>query len=114
MLKWRIGFLIYCCLVLYLSSLSPKELPDEALRVPNHALHFVEYAVMGILGWAAFGRGVAGFPWAIFAFCCCFGIADECWQDWLDRSRTADVWDAAFDAAGAFAGLLFSMVFWRR
>ena len=113
-MKWRIGFFAYCALVLYFSSLSPKEFPEQALSFPDHAIHFMEYALMGILGWGAFGRGSSGFPWALFAFCCCFGIADECWQDWLDRSRVADVWDVASDAAGAFAGLLLSMVFWKR
>ena len=113
MLKWRIIFLAYCCLVIYLSSLSPKELPDQALDVPDSVLHLIEYSIMGILAWAAFGGG-SGFPWALFAFCCCFGIADECWQDWLGRSRTADVWDVAVDSVGAFCGLLISMVFWRR
>jgi VanZ family protein len=114
MMKWRIGFVAYCGLVLYLSSLSSGELPEQAFSIPDQALHFGEYALMGVLGWGAFGRHASGFPWAIFAFCCCFGIADECWQDWLDRSRNPDVWDAAFDAAGAFAGLLLSMVFWKR
>jgi len=114
MMKWKIGFFIYCGLVLYVSSLSPKEIPDAAFSIPDEAIHFVEYALMGVLGWGAFGRGSSGFPWAIFAFCCCFGIADECFQDWLNRSRTADVWDTAADAIGAFAGLLLSMVFWKR
>jgi VanZ family protein len=114
MMKWKISFFIYCGLVLYLSSLSPKEIPDAAFSIPDEALHFIEYALMGVLGWGAFGRGSSGFPWAIFAFCCCFGIVDECFQDWLNRSRTADVWDTAADAVGAFSGLLLSMVFWKR
>jgi VanZ family protein len=114
MLKWRIGFVFYCCLVFYVSSLSPQDLPDEPSSLPDKALHFIEYCLMGLLGWGAFGRGTAGFPWALFAFCACFGIADECWQDWLDRSRSPDVWDVAMDAAGAFCGLLVSMVFWKR
>ena len=56
----------------------------------------------GYFGMGCIWEGSSGFPWALFAFCCCFGIADECWQDWLDRSRVADVWDVASDAAGAF------------
>ena len=104
----------YCGLVLYLSSLSSKDLAEHAFSVPDKAIHFGEYALMGVLGWGAFGRGLSGFPWGLFAFCCCFGIADECWQDWLDRSRTTDVWDAAVDVAGSFVGLLCSMVFWKR
>ena len=106
--------MFYCCLIFYVSSLSPQDLPDVPSSLPDKALHFIEYCLMGLLGWGAFGRGTAGFPWALFAFCACFGIADECWQDWLDRSRSPDVWDAAMDAVGAFCGLLVSMVFWKR
>ena len=51
----------YCCLVIYLSSLSPKDLPDQALYIPDTVLHFIEYSIMGVLGWAAFGGG-GGFP----------------------------------------------------
>ena len=66
--------------------------------------------------WGGLLLAVVGpvFPWGLLAFCVCFGIGDECFQDWLDHARTPDVWDSAADAAGAFIGLLLSMVFWKR
>ena len=109
MVKWRVALVAYCGVVLYLSSMSPGDMPDGPKMVSDKVLHFVEYAIMGVLAWAAFGRGANGFPWGLFAFCVCFGIADECWQDW--HARTSDAWDAAADAAGAFAGLLLCQVF---
>lgn len=112
--KWKVGFGLYCGLVLYVSSMSPGDIPDGGITVSDKALHMVEYGIMGILGWAAFGRGGAGFPWGLLAFCVCYGVGDECFQDWLDQARTPDVWDAAADAAGAFIGLLLSMVFWKK
>ena len=112
-MKWKIGFVAYCFLILWLSSLAPKELPDQVMSVPDYVLHLVEYCLLGILAWAAFGSG-GGFPWGLFAFCTCFGIADECWQDWWSRGRSPEVWDAAMDAIGSFIGLLCSMVFWKR
>ena len=105
---------MYCGLVLYVSSMSPNDLPGDGVAVSDKALHMLEYGIMGILAWGAFGRGGAGFPWGLLTFCVCFGIGDECFQDWLDHARTPDVWDAAADAAGAFTGLLLSMVFWKR
>ncbi len=114
MLKWKVVFVLYCALVLYLSSLSPNEIPDTGLEVSDKVLHLIEYALMGILAWGGFGRGSAGFPWALFAFCTCFGIVDECWQDWWDKGRASEVWDVAMDGIGAFVGLLISMVFWKR
>ena len=108
MLKWKIGLAAYCCLVLYVSSLSQPELPDgPGIKNFDKLLHFGEYAVMGVLSWAAFGQKKEGFPGDSLPFVC-FGIADECWQDWHARS---DAWDAAADAAGAFAGLLLCQVF---
>lgn len=113
-MKWKLVTITYCGLILFLSSLSPGEIPQDALTVPDKLAHFVIYAGLGIFCWGGFGRGGVGFPWAVFAFCVCFGIADECWQDWLDRSRTADVWDAATDALGAFSGIVVSKLFWKR
>jgi VanZ family protein len=114
MLKWKVSFVLYCALVLYVSSLSPKEIPDVGLDFSDKVLHLIEYALMGVLAWGSFGRGSTGFPWALFAFCACFGIVDECWQDWWAKGRSPEVWDVAMDAIGAFVGLLISMVFWRR
>ncbi len=81
--KWKIGLGLYCVLVLYVSSMSPGEIPDTGVAVSDKAIHLAEYAIMGILAWGAFGKGGRGFPWGLLAFCACFGIADECWQDWL-------------------------------
>ena len=112
--KWKVVFLCYCGAVLYLSSMSPGQLPDGKVAISDKALHMLEYGLMGILAWGAFGRSASGFPWGLLTFCVCFGIGDECFQDWLDHARSPDVWDAAADAVGAFIGLLISMFFWKR
>ena len=111
---WKIGLGLYCALVLYVSSISSGELPKTGVIVSDKIIHLVEYAIMGILGWGAFGKRGSGFPWGLLAFCTCFGIADECWQDWVGSGRSPDVWDSAADAAGAFIVLILSMVFWKR
>ena len=41
-----------------------------------------------------------------------FGIMDECWQDWIGKSRSADVWDAAADAVGSLLGVTVAQLFW--
>ena len=112
--KWKITLGLYCGAVLYLSSMSPGEIPESTVEVSDKALQLVEYESMGILARGAFGKGGAGFPWGLLAFCACFGIGDECFQDWMGNARSPDVWDAAADAVGAFIGLLLSMVFWKR
>ena len=47
--KWKIILAIYCGAVLYVSSMSPGEIPDAPVKVSDKALHLVEYAIMGIL-----------------------------------------------------------------
>ena len=112
--KWKIILALYCGAVLYLSSMPAGDIPEAPIRVSDKALHLVEYAIMGVLAWGAFGRGRSGFPWGLLSFCVCFGIGDECFQDSMGNARNPDVWDAAADAVGAFMGLLLSMVFWKR
>ena len=113
-LKWKIALGLYCAGVLYISSLPPENLPEQVAIVSDKALHMIEYAIMGILAWGAFGISGGGFPWGLLTFCVCFGIGDECLQDWMEQARDPDVWDVAADATGAFIGLLLSMVFWKR
>lgn len=111
--RWRSLFVAYCGLILYVSSWAvvPRGIPPV---VSDKVLHFGEYFVLGLLAWRAFASARGAFPWGLVAFGACFGIADECWQDWLDRGRSADVWDAAADAAGCFAGVLAARLFLRR
>ena len=68
MVKWKIGLVLYCALVLYVSSMSPGDMPDTGVAVSDKALHLVEYAIMGILAWGAFGRGGRVFPGACLHF----------------------------------------------
>lgn len=67
MVKWKIGLVIYCVLVLYMSSMSPSELSKTGVAISDKAIHLVEYAIMGIMAWGAWQRrngvsmGLAGF-----------------------------------------------------
>ena len=57
--------------------------------------------------------GAADFPGLYSLFVVVLELAMNAGRiGWADR--VADVWDAATDAAGAFCGLLISMVFWRK
>ena len=67
-LKWKIALGLYCAAVLYISSLPPEDLPEQTSMVPDKALHMIEYAIMGILAWGAFGISGGGFPWGLLTF----------------------------------------------
>ena len=43
--KWKILFLGYCGVILYVSSLSLKELPDGPALVSDKILHLGEYGL---------------------------------------------------------------------
>ena len=110
--RWKILFLSYCGVILYVSSLSPKELPDGPALVSDKILHLCEYGLFGILAWGAFGVRKGVFPWGLVVLGAWFGIMDECWQDWIGKSRSADVWDAAADAVGSLLGVMVAQLFW--
>ena len=67
MVKWKIILGLYCGAVLYLSSVSSGEIPEIPVELSDKALHLVEYAIMGILAWGAFGVGGTGFPWRLLS-----------------------------------------------
>ena len=110
--KWKILFLGYCGVILYVSSLSPKELPELVFVISDKVLHLGEYGLLGILAWGAFGVRKGVFPWGLVALGAWFGIMDECWQDWIGKSRSADAWDAAADAVGSLLGVTVAQLFW--
>ena len=112
--KWKILFLSYCGVILYVSSLTLDTVPEPVFVISAKVLHLGEYGLFGILAWGAFGVRKGVFPWGLVALGAWFGIMDECWQDWLDNNRTADVWDAAADAVGSLLGVTFAQLFWNK
>ena len=76
MVKWKIGLGIYCALVIYVSSMSPGELPRTEVAVSDKVIHLVEYAIMGILAWGAFGKARGGVvsPGAYWLFASVLGL----------------------------------------
>ena len=63
--RWKFLFLLYCGLILYVSSLAPKELPDGPSVVSDKVLHLLEYGLWGILCWGAFVKRRGLFPWGL-------------------------------------------------
>ena len=110
--RWKFLFLAYCVLILYVSSLSPKELPEGPELVSDKFLHLCEYGLFGVLSWGAFAVRKGIFPWGLVVLGAWFGIFDECWQEWLGRSRSAEVWDVAADAVGSLLGVVVAQLFW--
>ena len=62
----------------------------------------LEYGIMGILAWGAFGRGGVGFPWGLLTFCVCFGIGMSVSKIGWITLELQMFGRCAADAAGSF------------
>ncbi len=106
--------LLYCCLIVYLSSLSnpSQNFPSFFSDFSDKLVHGVEYGILGILLYRALRHttqisqniGVA-------IFCAsAFGISDELHQ-WFVPHRHADIWDVIADTSGAaFFILIWALI----
>jgi VanZ family protein len=99
----------WACAILWLSSLSPDELPDAAFAFWDKFNHFAAFAVGGWLAAAAlrvsrpdFGRSVV-LTLAV-TLVAAFGLLDE-WLQTITPGRTgANIYDWIADVLGAVAG----------
>ncbi len=125
--RWRLlkywgPVLLYCTIIVYLSSLSyPNRhlpsflfslpLPSFLLRQGDKLIHGVEYGILGILLYRAFHQSTRTIVSISLAILCAlvFGISDEIHQ-WFVPHRQADSWDVLADTIGATL-FVFAWVF---
>lgn len=104
-----IALLCWAAVILYLSSLSPDELPDIAFDFWDKFNHFVAFTIGGILAAVALR---ASFPKrsatrtfaAAVLLIAAFGVLDEALQTFTPGRVGADPADWTADALGATAG----------
>ncbi len=100
--------------ILWLSSLTPRELPDAAFYVSDKANHFIAFAVGGWLAASAlrFSRPQAPRGRQILAaivLVAVFGAVDEGLQTFTPGRTGGDVYDWIADFLGAVAGSLLTI-----
>ncbi len=110
--KWSYWLLVaaYAGLIFYFSSQShPEEmLPSLVRELSDHALHIIEYSILGALCYRAF-RHAAGAWAARYALLLAvlassgYGLTDEIHQAYVPL-RDADGWDVLMDAIGSTIG----------
>jgi len=113
LLQYWIPVLIYCSIIVYLSSLSypSHSLPSFLLKLPlptfllnisDKLIHGVEYGILGILLYRAFHQSHRTITSISLAVICAlaFGISDE-FHQWFVPHRQADIWDVFADTIGA-------------
>lgn len=107
--------------VIFALSSIPSEVPSPGTRFlpPDKIAHFVEYAVLGFLLYAAGRpyvvrtRGAWVLVGVSVGIAVLYGISDEFHQSFVS-GRDADVGDLVADALGAVAGALAGLVLVRR
>lgn len=111
-LLWA-ALLCWACVILWLSSLSPQELPEGAFVFWDKINHFVAYAVGGWLAASALRTSrprTDGTTVLIVAvlLIAAFGVLDEALQTLTPGRTGGDVDDWIADVLGASAGALLS------
>jgi VanZ family protein len=108
--RWRLLHGLYAGLILAVSSVPGSDLPQEVAIVSDKALHFGEYAVLGLLGGWAYLRNNGSRLTLLLVFGLAFAGLDEFWQSTIP-GRESDSMDILADLAGHLAGT-FAVVFY--
>lgn len=112
-LLW-LGLLCWAGVILWLSSLSPDELPDAAFMFWDKVNHFAAFAAGGWLAAAALhvtrprGRTATTLVLAVLLIAA-FGVLDEALQTLTPGRTGGDVDDWVADVLGATAGALLTL-----
>jgi VanZ family protein len=113
-LLWA-ALLSWACVILLLSSLTPRELPDAAFLIWDDKVnHFVAYAVGGWLAAAALRTSrprtpVARLLLVAVVLIAAFGILDEAFQTLTPGRTGGDIDDWVADVLGAAAGAALTL-----
>lgn len=105
----------WAAITLWLSSLTPQELPDPAFLFWDKLNHFLFYAIGGCLAAAALRAssrraGSVGTLLAAVILIGAFGVVDEVFQTFTPGRSGGDVDDWIADVLGAGAGALLTVV----
>lgn len=117
-LLW-VAWLCWAAGILWLSSLTPRELPQAAFLLSDKAEHLIAYAVGGWLAATAIRAGrrtatVAGWFVPAVILVAAFGVLDEAVQTFTPGRTGGDLYDWIADALGALTGVLISLLMHRR
>ncbi len=103
--------LIGLCGLIFWQSSGPVPARTPALPGLDKLVHAGVYALLAFLAARAFATLPRPYTprtlaWAAALFATFYGLSDEVHQAFVP-DRTADIWDLAADAFGAFAGAVF-------
>lgn len=109
-LHW-VALLLWACTILWLSSLTPDEMPEAAHLLWDKINHVVAFAVGGWLAVRALrlsrpSASVASLVVLAVILISAFGVVDETVQEFTPGRSGGDVYDWTADTLGALAGAI--------
>ena len=109
-----VALLGWACGILWLSSLTPQQLPDAAFLVSDKINHFIAFAIGGLLAASALRlsrpqAAVAGQIVIAVVMIAAFGALDETLQTLTPGRAGRDIYDWIADSLGALVGALSSL-----
>lgn len=113
-MMWWTALFGWATVILWLSSLTPAEMPDSAFLIWDKLSHFTFYALGGWLAASALRAsrpraGAVGIMVAAVILIGTFGILDEAFQTLTPGRTGGDVDDWFADVLGATAGALLTL-----
>jgi VanZ family protein len=113
-LLWA-ALICWACAILWLSSLTPQELPDSAFLFWDKVNHFAAFALGGWLAANALRvsrpqTSVAGAIVLAVVIVAVFGALDEFLQTFTPGRTGDDIYDWTADVLGALTGALLSLL----
>lgn len=108
------SLLCWACGILWLSSLSPQQLPDAAFLVSDKINHFIAFAIGGWLAASALRvtrprAAIVGRIIIAIIIIAAFGALDESIQTLTPGRTGRDIFDWIADLLGAIAGALLTL-----
>ena len=114
-MKWSL-VAAYAILIFILSSLSnPSPVPIPDIFMADKLIHFIEYAILGFLLFAALYEGMAvrKAVFLSFVMATIYGATDE-FHQYFVADRDSDLFDLLADSIGGAAGAAVGVFFKRR
>ena len=101
--KAKLQLYLIVFLIIIGSSIPPKSIPNQVLLFSDKLLHFIEYSILGFMGYRAYDSGIKNIHIMICIYGLLFSIFDETWQLCIS-GRNFSYYDIIADLIGLIFG----------
>ena len=101
--KAKIQLYLIVLLIIIGSSIPPKSIPNQIFLFWDKLLHFIEYSILGFMGYRAYSSGIKNIHIMVCIYGILFSIFDENWQLYIS-GRNFSYHDIIADSIGLIFG----------